>query len=109
METKIPRNEELAQLVHPENQEDYTNEIARVLDYVRDVQAKNVKCLSVCIIESDPTAEDPSRVKAAHLVVGTKPQMAAMMASDMVEARLATVGEESGFVFMGRGTLNIER
>lgn len=81
METKIPRNEELAQLVHPENQEDYTNEIARVLDYVRDVQAKNVKCLSVCIIESDPTAEDPSRVKAAHLVVGTKPQMAAMMAS----------------------------
>lgn len=73
--------DEISQMVKPANEEQFTAEVKKVMSYVHGIDPAKVRCLSFCIIERDPTADDPNRVKASHLVLGSQAQMAAMLAS----------------------------
>lgn len=78
---KSSNSTETAKILRPEDREKYTEEIEKALAYMAGIKASEVRCMAICIIESSPEATDKDRVKATHMVIGSKPQMAAMLAS----------------------------
>lgn len=73
--------DEISHLAYPSSAETYKDEVSKALEYLKQVDPSKVRCMAVCLVEKDPTDEQPTRVKTSHIVLGTKPQMAAMLAS----------------------------
>lgn len=73
--------EEMSRLSKPKNAEEQQEEVQRTIDYIKSLDISQVRCLAVCIIKNDPTEELPNRVEAFHSVIGSKAQIAAMLAS----------------------------
>jgi hydroxypyruvate isomerase len=81
MKMSTPKPDEISKLSYPDTEESFQEETTKALEYLKQVDPSKVRCMAVCVIEKDPTEEQPTRVKSSHIVLGTKPQMAAMLAS----------------------------
>jgi len=73
--------EETSRLSYPDTAASFKDEVAKAIEVVKSLDPAKVRCMTVCIVEQDASEEHPTRVKASHIVLGSKAQMAAMMAS----------------------------
>ena len=72
---------EMAHLSYPETKDEFNKEVTEAMAHLKDVNPTSVRCMAVCIVEKDPPDTDPNRVRTTHMVIGSKPQMAAMLQS----------------------------